>query len=102
MALQAIPGGKVRVTIKKKITRDAAYKTLERLFMGDKVAAGPILARSANFKAKPKRRGGRIWTKRPNKLHMTFELGTAATIKATPQHVRDLASVADFVDVATV
>lgn len=101
MALQAIPGGKVRVTIKKKITREAAFKTLERLFMGDKVAAGPIRARSKNFKAIPKRRGGRIWTKRPNKLHMTLNLGEAATIKATPQHVRDLASVEEFIDVVT-
>jgi hypothetical protein len=100
MALAAIPGGKVRVTIKKSLTRAQAVKTLERLFMGDKVASGPIKAREANFKDKPKRRGGRIWTKRANKLHMDLKTGTTATIRATPQHIRDLASVAEFVDVA--
>ena len=100
MALAAIPGGKFKVTITKSITRAAAFKTLERLFMGDDVVAGPIEARSANFKAKPKRRGGRIWTKRPNKVHPELPKGTVATINATAQHVRDLGSVAEFVEVA--
>ncbi|MBC7784427.1 MAG: hypothetical protein H7144_11365 [Burkholderiales bacterium] len=99
MALAAIPGGKFKVTIIKSLTRDAAVKTLERLFMGDTVTAGPIVQRSANFKAKPKRRGGRIWTKRPNKLHLDLVTGTSATIRATPQHVRDLGSVAEFIEV---
>lgn len=100
MALAAKPGGTVKVTIKKKITREAAFKTLERLFMGCKTASGPVKARSANFKEQPKRRGGTIWTKRPNKVHLELNQGDTATIKATPQHVRDLASVAEFVEVA--
>jgi hypothetical protein len=100
MSLQAKPGGTVNVTIKKTITRDAAFKTLERLFMSDPAVAAPIAIRSANFKAQPKRRGGRIWTKYPNKLHLELAKGTTATIKATPQHIRDLGSVVDFVDVA--
>ena len=101
MALQATPGGKVRVTIKKLITRDSATKTLERLFMTDKVAAQPIVARAKNHKDRPKRRGGRIWTKYTNKVHIELDKGVSATIKATPQHVKDLASVAEFVDVAS-
>ena len=100
MALAAIPGGKFRVTIKKTITRDAAFKTLERLFMTDNAVSAPIHAREKNFADKPKRRGGRIWTKRPNKVHLDLSKGTTATIKATAQHVRDLGSVAEFVDVA--
>ena len=100
MAIAAIPGGKFRVTITKSITRDAAFKTLERLFSTDKAVTAPIDARSANFEDKPKRRGGRIWTKRPNKVHLTLDKGTSATIKATPQHARDLASVQEFVEVA--
>ncbi|MGN6507295.1 MAG: hypothetical protein ACTHM6_17200 [Tepidisphaeraceae bacterium] len=99
MAIEAIPGGKFNVTIKAAITRDAAAKTLERLFMGCKVASAQVVARSANFKDKPKRRGGRIWTKYANKLHLELTKGTKATIKATPQHARDLNSVAEFVDV---
>jgi hypothetical protein len=100
MATAAIPGGQFRVTITKSVTREAARKTLERLFMGDDAVAAPIVARSANFKAQPKRRGGRIWTKRPNKVHLDLVKGVSATVRATPQHARDLNSVAEFVDVA--
>lgn len=99
MAVTATPGGKFSVTITKAITRASAEKTLERLFMGCKVASKQVNERSANFIAKPKRRGGRIWTKYPNKLHIELPTGTKATIKATPQHARDLASVSEFVSV---
>ncbi len=75
-------------------------KTIERLFMKDKGVAAPLDAQSANFKALPKRRGGCIWTKRPNKVHPGLNRGEAATIVATPQAIRDLNSVADFVQVA--
>ncbi len=100
MSLAAIPGGKFKVTITKSVTRDAAVKTLSRLFMGDNNVAALIEARSNNHEDKPKRRGGRIWTKRPNKVHLDIVKGTSATIKATAQHVRDLASVSEFVSVA--
>jgi hypothetical protein len=99
MALQAKPGKSVRVTITKTINRDAARKTLERLFMQDKAIWQPIERRSRNFKDLPKRRGGVIWTKRPNKVHPPLNRGDSATVKATPQHIRDLTSVEDFVDV---
>lgn len=101
MAIDAKPGSKVRVTINKNITRDSARKTLERLFMTDKTVVDPIEARSRNFKELPKRRGGCIWTKRPNKLHPELTKGASATIRATPQHLRDLNSVSDFVEVAS-
>ena len=93
------PGQTVRVTINKSINRESARKTIERLFMKDKAVSGPIEVRSANFKELPKRRGGQIWTKRPNKLHPTLTRGAAATIKTTPQAIRDLNSVSDFVEV---
>src|SRR5262249_35833183 len=99
MASQSKPGGNVRVTINKHINRDAARKTIERLFMMDKTIAKPMAKRSANFKDLPKRRGGVIWTKRTSKLHPTLDRGASATIKATPQHLRDLKSVEDFVEV---
>ena len=99
MAVAAIPGGKFNVTITRQITRETARKTLERLFMQCKTASADVNTRSAKFVAQPKRRGGRIWTKYPNKLHIELPAGTKATIKATPQHARDLASVADFVNV---
>jgi hypothetical protein len=100
MAIEAKPGSSVKVTISKAVTRESARTTLERLFMMDKSIAKPIEARSRNFKELPKRRGGQIWTKRPNKVHPVLGKGVTATIKATPQHLRDLASVADFVQVS--
>jgi hypothetical protein len=102
MAIMAQPGKKFRVTIKKAVTRATALKTIERLFMMDKAVADPIAVRTDLFVAKPKRRGGRIWTKYPNKVHPELPEGTTATILATAQHARDLNSIADFVDVATV
>jgi hypothetical protein len=100
MDIELKPGGEVRVLINKQITRAGARKTLERLFMMDKAFRKPIDVRSANFKDIPKRRGGCVWTKRTNKLHPELVKGAAATIRATPQHLRDLNSVKDFVDVS--
>jgi hypothetical protein len=97
MALDLKPGQTIRVTINKTVNREAARKTLERLFLKDKAISGPIAARSKNFKDIPGRRGGRIWTKRPDKVHPKLDRGVAATIKTTPQSIRDLNSVSDFI-----
>ena len=99
MAIDLQPGKTVRVTINKNINRAAARKTLERLFMSDKEVSKPIERRSRNFIELPKRRGGQIWTKRPNKVFPTLEKGAAATIKTTPQSIKDLRSVEDFIEV---
>ena len=99
MAIELKPGTTVRVTINKNITRASARKTLERLFLTDKEVRKPILRRSRNFIELPKRRGGQIWTKRPNKVHPTLDKGAAATIKTTPQLIKDLRSVEDFIQV---
>jgi hypothetical protein len=100
MALDIKSGQNVRVTIKKLVNRASARKTLERLFLCDQEVSGPIERRSANFKELPKGRGGCIWTKRPNKLHPALAKGESASLKLTPQFVRDLGSVEAFVDVA--
>jgi hypothetical protein len=102
MAITAKPGSNFEVKITKQITRAQAATTLERLFMADRKIARPIEARAKNHLAKPKRRGGRIWTKWPNKVHPKLEKGVSATIPATAQFAKDLASVADFVEVKTV
>jgi len=99
MALNLQSGKSVRVTISKTINRAAARKTLERLFMRDKAVKGPIDLRSRNFIELPKRRGGCIWTKRPNKVHPILDKGTSATVKVTPQSIKDLNSVETFVEV---
>jgi hypothetical protein len=102
MQLSAKPGGMFKVTISKAVTRAGALTTLERLFMRDPTVAGPILARSANHLEQPKRRGGCIWTKRPNKVHPRLETGATCTVPATPQYAKDLNSVAPFVSVEVV
>jgi phosphatidylserine/phosphatidylglycerophosphate/cardiolipin synthase-like enzyme len=100
MAFDFKPGQTVRVTISKTITRAAARKTIQRLFMLDKVVARPLELRARNFKELPKRRGGQIWTKRPNKLHLPLNKGDAAAVKVTASSLKDLSSVEDFVQVA--
>jgi len=100
MAIEAKPGQTVRVTINKNINREGARKTLERLFMKDKAISGPIALRSKNFITLPKRRGGQIWTKYPNKVHPTLERGVAADVKVTAQSIKDLRSVEEFIEVA--
>ena len=100
MAIELKSGQTVRITINKNITRESARKTIERLFCKDKALVAPLALRSRNFKAIPKRRGGRIWTKRPNKVHPKLVKGLSANIKATPQILKDLGSVSDFVAVA--
>lgn len=97
--IEAKAGQSIKVTISKSINRAAAQKTLERIFMLDKAVFGPLDARSKNFIPLPKRRGGCIWTKRVNKLHPELVTGASATITATSQLVRDLNSVASFVNV---
>lgn len=99
MALDLINGQTVRVTITKPLSRHTARKTIERLFMKDRAIAKPIENRARNFIPLPRRRGGRIWTKYPNKVHPELVRGTAATLKVTPQFIKDLNSVADFVSV---
>jgi hypothetical protein len=101
MALDLKPGTTVRVTVSKTINRASARKTIERLFIKDKAVMRPINVRSKNFKELPKRRGGQIWTKRPNKVHPSLDKGAAATIKTTPQAIRDLKSVEAFVQVVS-
>lgn len=101
MAIEAKTGQAVRVTVNKQITREAARKTIERLFMKDAKICGPLEQRAANFIPLPKRRGGCIWTKYPNKLHPDLSHGVSATVKITPQSLRDLRSVEEFIEVAS-
>ncbi len=99
MATDLKPGQPLRLTIRKTIVKPAARKTVERLFMQDKTHSKPLEDRSANFIPLPKRRGGCIWTKRPNKIHPALNTGDAAVVRATPQTMRDLKSVEAFVEV---
>ena len=100
MAIDLQPNKTVKIKITKPVNRASARKTLERLFMKDKTVYQPLDSRSDNFIELPKRRGGCIWTKRVNKLHPSLDRGTEATVKTTPQSIRDLKSVASFIEIA--
>ena len=93
------PGKTFAVTIKHTPTRESARKTLERLFMSDDEFRAPIDARAARHSDRPKRRGGRIYTKYARKVHPELVIGASAKVRATPQHVKDLQSVARFIEV---
>ena len=99
MALDLKAGATIRVTISKTVSRDSARKTLQRLFLQDKAVCAPLDARSRNFIPLPKRRGGCIWTKRVNKVHPALIPGAQATIVTTAQSIKDLNSVAGFIEV---
>ncbi len=99
-ALSAKPGDTFHVKIVRTPVREGARKTLERLFMSDDEYRAPIDARAANHSHRPKRRGGRIYTKWTRKVHPDLAVGHEAKVKATAQHARDLASVRSFVEVA--
>lgn len=98
--LTAKPGETFAVKIVKTPTRESARKTLERLFMQDDEFRAPIDARARNHKDRPKRRGGRIYTKYTRKVHPDLAIGSTANVKATTQYARDLQSVARFVEVS--
>ncbi|MGF1633492.1 MAG: hypothetical protein ACFCVE_06540 [Phycisphaerae bacterium] len=93
------PGQTLKVTVSRTIKSEAAYKTLERLFMSDPEFSRPIRLRTRNFRARPKRRGGRIYTKYPRKVHPELPPGSTATIPANAQFVKDLKSVERYVSV---
>ena len=98
--LTAKPGDTFAVKIVKTPVRESARKTLERLFMQDPEFRAPIDRRVANHKDRPKRRGGRIYTKWTRKVHPDLAIGASAKVKATTQHARDLQSVSRYVEVA--
>ncbi|MEM6562291.1 MAG: hypothetical protein AAF656_11875 [Planctomycetota bacterium] len=96
------PSTNVKVTVSSLIKRDSARKTIERLFMSDDAFRKPLDLRSRGFKDKPKRRGGRIYTKYARKVHPDLTVGSTATVPATAQFVKDLQSVEQYVSVETV
>lgn len=102
MAVDVKTNSKIRVTINRTVRREAARKTLERLFMSDPEVSGPIKARSKNFKTVTKRWGGTHWTNHPSKIHLSLQPGDSATLVATSQYIRDLGSVSDIVVIESV
>jgi hypothetical protein len=97
--LESRPGQTFEVTVSKTLVSEGARKTVQRLFMSDPEFRAPIDARTKHHKDRPKRRGGRIYTKYTRKVHPDLPVGASAKVAATTQHARDLASVSRYVTV---
>ncbi|MEM6550900.1 MAG: hypothetical protein AAF750_02000 [Planctomycetota bacterium] len=98
------PGTDVKVTITKTPTNAAAEKTLLRILHKDPAVAAEQkrLQKSRRKNEKLTVRGGRlrVWEHRQVKIaSASATAGTTGTLKATVDVLRDLASVARFVDV---
>jgi hypothetical protein len=102
MAADIQPGSEISITIKKTPTNEAAAKTLSRLFAK---APGARRKRATRRKLRTnmmdvRRRGGRPWEVRQRAPRLFQpEKGDTCAVKATCDVIRDLGSVATFVDV---
>ncbi len=92
------PGSNVTVTVKSTIKAEAARKTLARIFMKDKAIRDTRLTKPKKVTAT--RRAGRIWNLRPEgTCNRPPVLGDSAKVVATVDVIRDIQSVARYVDV---
>lgn len=97
------PGTKVTVKVTKDPTNDAAQKTLRRILSKDAAAKKEndrhAKVRKAGFSSH--QRGGRPWEVRVPKQHARDgKTGETSTLLATADVLRDLKSVARFVEVS--
>lgn len=92
------PGSQVKITVKSTIHSAAAGKTLARLFMKDPQIQKVRLTRPKRVIESP--RAGRIWRHRPKGTSQQQpEVGESAQVLATVDVIRDLKSVARYVDI---
>ncbi len=103
--MDAKSGKMIRVTVKSAPTSESAAKTLSRVF--GRSAAGRKLRvsrkRVRESQMSTHQRGGRPWVVRPfaPRLYKPVQ-GDTCEVFATSALLRDLCSVARFVDIATV
>ncbi len=92
------PGHNVTITVTRDVTRPAAQKTLARIFLKD-----DKISKSRNHDKKEvmkSTRAGRIWNHRHRgSVAVCPQKGQSATVQATVDVIRDINSVASFVDV---
>lgn len=96
-------GSKVRVTVTKKPTNAAAAKTIVRLLSKDPAVKKDNARLRAIRKRdyNPDRRGGRLYGGRVVKQHpVQAKAGETGVVTATDDVLRDLHSVARFIEVA--
>lgn len=96
------PGSQVKLTITRTPNRQAAAKTLVRLLSKDPAHKheNRQLSRLRARHYDPQRRGGRLYGGHMQKLRRIQGIrGETGTIIASPDVLRDLASVTKFIDI---
>ncbi len=92
------PGTQVKITVKSAILSAAAGKTLGRLFMKDPKIRAVRLTDPKHVTEST--RAGRIWRHRPKGTCQDQPaVGDSAQVLATVDVIRDLKSVARYVDI---
>jgi len=96
------PGSKVKLTVTRTPNRQAAAKTLVRLLSkdADHKHEDRLMSKLRAKHYSPQRRGGRLYGGHMQKLRrLKGEQGESGTIVASPDVLRDLASVQRFIEV---
>lgn len=101
MAAEIKPGDWVNVTVKKQPRSHGGRKTLLRMLAKDPTVRKD---RERMKKSRPRdehQRGGRLWQDYPPHLRpKTIEAGTTFRVKATLDVLKEMQSVAEYVDMA--
>lgn len=97
------PGSKLQIKVVARPTNAAALKTLVRILSKDDAAAleNRKLAKIRKKLYSPRRRGGRLYSGHMPKLRrVKGEIGETGTVMATMDVIRDLGSIARFVEIS--
>ncbi len=100
MALQVKPGQWVQVKVVSQPKREAAVKTLRRLFEQDPEVRRERTRMKRSRPIKTHIRGGRVWKDRPSRLQaVKTTKGASHRIFASISVIRDLNSLGKHVEV---
>lgn len=101
MAINAQPGQWVQVKVLRTPASAASVKTLHRVLAKDPVVSKEQERIKEAREIKSHRRGGRIWYDRPSRVRVTkVTSGASYRVYASLDVLRDLASVAKYVEVS--
>lgn len=103
MPINVAPGTLVEVKIARQPRREAAVKTLDRLFRKDKAHKAALERQQKSRPVTQHRRGGRQWNDRPPQLRpWKIERGATCRLVASLDVLNDLNSLGDDIEVKPV
>ena len=101
MALQVKPGQWIQVKVVSQPKREAAVKTLRRLFEQDPEVRRERTRLNKSRPIKSHIRGGRVWKDRPSRMQVVkTDPGASYRIFASVSVLRDLNSLGRHVEVS--